>query len=327
MRVTENTNYDVVRDSIRRSKERMETLQGQSATLKKLNAPSDDPVGSVKVLELRTDKVNNDQYQVNSKIAEAFLNNSDQAVSELSEIVLRAKEIALGQASGASSNEDTRIGVSEEVTQLFNQAVSVSNRNVANRFLFGGYKTTQPPVDMNGQYRGDRGQMMLETSKDVFVTINIPGMDVFNTEPEQVFRAQQSEQERKENGETISERAPASKADEEANVNLFDQLQSLRIALLSGDIEGVRQSLEKFDSLHRKLVAVRAQIGSRAQGIQSANQAIERNNITNAMLSSSLEDADMVQVVSDLAKEETVFRSALATSRKLIQPTLLDFLR
>jgi len=40
-----------------------------------------------------------------------------------------------------------------------------------------------------------------------------------------------------------------------------------------------------------------------------------------------LEDADMAQVMSDLAREETIFRGALASSQKLMQPTLLDFLK
>src|SRR6476660_8232791 len=127
MRVTENTNYGVLRDTIRRSKGKMEELQGQASTLKKLNTPSDDPVGASKVLEIRTDKVNNDQYQMNARLAESFLNNSDQALGELSEVLLRCKEIAIGQASGASSNEDTRLGIAEEVTQLYQQAVATAN--------------------------------------------------------------------------------------------------------------------------------------------------------------------------------------------------------
>src|SRR5579885_3220126 len=103
MRVTENTNYDTIRNTINRTKERMEKLQGQSSTLRKLNTPSDDPVGAAKVLEIRTDKVNNDQYQMNAHLAQSFLNNSDHALSDLSDILVRAKEIAIGQSSGASS--------------------------------------------------------------------------------------------------------------------------------------------------------------------------------------------------------------------------------
>src|SRR4051812_35832801 len=127
MRVTEGTNFDTVRDSIRRSKERMEGLQKQSATLKKLNAPSDDPIGAAKILQMRTEKVNFDQYQMNAKMAETFLSSSDHALGEIADLIVRAKEIAIGQSSGVSSNEETRLGVSEEVTQLYKQAVAVAN--------------------------------------------------------------------------------------------------------------------------------------------------------------------------------------------------------
>ncbi len=325
MRITDNTNFGTVRESIRRSKSRMDGLQTQTATLRKLNTPSDDPVGAAKVLEVRTDKVNNDQYQMNAKLAEAFLNNTDHALEELSEIIVRAKEIALGQSSGASSNDATRIGVAEEVTQLFQQSVATANRKVGDRYLFGGYKINRPPVDPEGRYVGDDGQMMVEIAKDVFLSMNVTGMDAFNTQPKHSADARDIY--------TAETRAPASVAEGEVdeaspeNVNLFDELQNLRIGLLTGDLDAIRNTLDRFDQMHGKLVSVRSKIGSRVQGIQSTHQALERHNVTNAQLTSSLEDADMAQVVSDLAKEETVLRSALQSSQKLIQPTLMDFLR
>lgn len=339
MRVTDGTSYGVVRDSIRRSKERMETLQSQSATLRKLNTPSDDPIGAAKVLEIRTDKVNNDQFQVNAKMAETFLNNTEQAISELAEIVVRAKEIAVNQSSAASSNEDTRLAIAEEVDQLYQQSVSVANRRIGDRFLFGGYKTTKPPIDADGRYKGDDGQMMVEVAKDVFISMNIPGYEAFNTNPKREAALQQETSEeprvnRSPAGEGYARSStefnqPKAISDEAGpeNVNAFDELQNLRIALLTGDLDGIRNTLDRLDSIHGKLTATRAKIGSRLQGLQSTASAIERHNLVNAQLSSNLEDADMAQVVSDLAKEETVFRSALASSHKLIQPTLLDFLK
>ena len=169
MRVTENSNFDTIRGSIRRSKERMENLQMQSGTLKKLNTPSDDPVGAAKLLEIRTEKVNNDQFIANAKLAEAMLSNSDHALQEMVDIVVRAKEIAIGQASGASSNDDTRLGIAEEVTQLYQQAVTAANRKVGDRYLFGGYRTTTAPVQGDGRYTGDDGQLMVEVAKDIFI--------------------------------------------------------------------------------------------------------------------------------------------------------------
>ncbi len=323
MRVTEMTNFDAARDSISRAKGRMDLLQQQTATLKKLNTPSDDPVGAAKILEIRTDKVNNDQYQMNAKLAETFLQNSDHALGELADIVLRAKEIAIGQSSGASSNQDTRLGVAEEVTQLYNQSVATANRRIGDRYLFGGYKTNRPAVSPEGKFLGDDGQIMTEIAKDVFISMNISGLEAFNSKPAQSSDGQ--------NVYGVPQRGPAGEleasSEQPQNVNVFDELQNLRISLLTGDLEGIRGTLERFDQLHTQLIASRAKVGSRINGLQSTGQAIERHNITNAQLSSALEDADMAQVTSDLAKEETVYRSALASSHKLIQPTLMDFIK
>lgn len=326
MRITERNNFETVRDSISRSRGRMDNLQHQSATLKKINTPSDDPIGSAKVLEIRTDKVNNDQFQMNAKLAESFLMNTDHTLGELADIVVRAKEIALGQSSGASSNDETRVAVAEEITQLYKQSVAAANRRIGDRYLFGGYKTHQPPILPDGEYRGDNGEMMVEIARDVFISSNVPGSIAFNTQPSAVASPNP------ELSSPKNSRGPAGSLDAEGaprpeNINLFDELQSLRVSLLAGDIDGVRNTLERFDALHGTLISNRAKVGSRLMGIQSTSSALERHNVTNAQLNSALEDADMARVVSDLAKEETVFKSSLASAQKLIQPTLLDFIR
>jgi flagellar hook-associated protein 3 FlgL len=325
MRVTENTNFGVVRDSISRSKGRMENLQVQSATLKKVNTPSDDPVGSAKILEVRTEKAINDQFTSNAKMVETFLSNTDHALGELSDIVARAKEIAVGQSSMASSNEDTRLGVVEEVTQLFQASVAAANRRIGDRYIFGGYKTHRPPIDHEGRYVGDDGQIMIEIGRDAFIAMNIAGLEAFNTNPKS------SEDGRKLYGEDVN-RVPAGSpglsGDEHGqNINVFDELQNFRIALLTGDIEGIRNTLERFDEIHGRLVATRSKIGSRMMGLQNSIGSLERQNVTNANLVSTLEDADVAQAMSDLTKEESILKSSLQASKRLIQPTLMDFLR
>jgi flagellar hook-associated protein 3 FlgL len=326
MRVTDNTNYGVVRDSIGRSRGRMENLQMEAATTRKLNRPSDDPVGAAKVLEVRTDKVNNDQFQANAKLAQAYLDNTDHALNDLTEIVMRAKEIALNQASNASSTPESRYGVGEEINQLFQRAVATANRRIGDRYIFGGYKTQAPPVDAEGAYRGDDGQMMVEVGREVFIGANIPGLEAFNTVPESSADHQRIHQNRGEGG--ASRRLSSEGAGPQAqNTNLFQELKTLRTGLMTGDIETIRDTLDGFDNLLSKLVSTRAKVGSRIQSIEGNMSALDRHNITNAQLTSSIEDADMTQVVSDLAKEETVFKSSLASAKHLIQPTLMDFLR
>ena len=102
------------------------------------------------MLEIRTDKVNNDQFQTNAQLAIGFLTNTDHALEDLGEVVVRAKELALSQASGASSSEDTRLGVAEEVGQLFQRAVATANTRIGDRYIFGGFKTDRMPLSTEG---------------------------------------------------------------------------------------------------------------------------------------------------------------------------------
>lgn len=293
MRVSEKSQQQVIQESIGRSRERMEKLQFQSATLKKLNTPSDDPVSTAKILELRTDQVNSHQYETNIKMAQSFLQNTDHVLSDLSEVVLRAKEIALQQSSTASSSEGSRVGVAEEIAQLYDHAIATANCRIGERYLLGGFCTQDPPVSPDGEYLGDEGEMSIEVANQVFVAMNIPGSAIFEVH----------------------------------QVNLFDELQHLRIALLTGDLEGVHGTLESLDQLRNHLVMRRAQVGSRLQGLESTNQAGGRHRVTQASLTSLLEDADMAKVMSDLNREEAVLRSSLSSAKRLIQPSLLDFLK
>jgi flagellar hook-associated protein 3 FlgL len=329
MRVTDGINFGIVRDSVTKSRSKLGEYQTQSASLKKLNVPSDDPVGSAKLLEIRTQKVNTDQFGTNARLAQSFLENTDSAIGELSEIVGRAKEIAINQASGASSNDSSRLGVAEEITQLYNQAIAVANRRYGDRYIFGGYKTDRSPVDADGNYKGDKGQMMVEIAKGVYLSSNVPGIDVFNT------NSQNSSDGRKgytdnatrrpatmEEGGLPHEGTPLAE-----NVNVFDELQNLRIGLLTGDFDAIRNTLERFDSMQANLISNRTKVGSRLQGMNASISSNERQGLTNAQLASSIEDADMAEVMSNMAKEEAVFKASLQSSQKLIQPTLMDFLK
>lgn len=331
MRVTQNSNFGVVNDTLHRSKSRMEDLQQKAATMRQLNTPADDPIAAAKVLEIRTDKVVNDQLFATAKMAESYMNNSDHALEEVSDIIMRAKEIAINQASGASSTSETRLGVAEEVAQLFMRAVSAANTKIGDRYLFSGFKDDKPAIDPEGRYVGDDGEKMVEIAKGVFLAMNIPGLDVFNTNPKlsadgrKLYGTEFDEKNSEQQNQAV--RGPATAINSEDNVNVFDELQNLRISLLSGDLDGVRGTLDRFDRALGSVISTRAKLGARVTGLQSALSTTDRHNLTNSQLSSNLEDADMAKVMSDMAKEETVFNSVLGSSKKLILPTLMDFLK
>ena len=111
------------------------------------------------------------------------------------------------------------------------------------------------------------------------------------------------------------------------NDSIFQTLEALRVGLMTNDVDQIRATLEPLDRISSRVISTRAQVGARSSGIDNAIANMGKKNVFNAELQSGIEDADVIQTVSDMAKEESVLRANLQASNKLIQPTLLEFLR
>ncbi len=320
MRVGENTTLNTVRDSLNRSRLRMNDLQKQNATLKRVNAPHDDPVGNAKLMTIRNEELDNEQFARNSNLAKTFLNYTDSSLEEATNLLVRAKELALGQASSAANGAESRVMVAEEIKNIIQEMSGIANRRLGDRFIFAGYKTSSVPFDGSGKYAGDDGKIMVEVQKDVYVGMNVPGGEVFLGKAQPPRAPASSEP---TGGPELAIQQMVERPDED----VFRTLDSLRVGLMTNDVDLIRSTLEPLDKIRDRVITTRAQIGARTAGIDSALANMAKKNVFNAELQSNIEDADIIQVVSDMAKEETILRASLQASNKLIQPTLLDFLR
>lgn len=323
MRVGENSSLNTVRDSLNRSRVRMNELQKQNATMKRINAPSDDPVGNVKLMTIRNEDLDNEQFEKNSNLAKTFLNYTDSSLEELTNLMVRAKELALGQASSAANGPDSRMMVAEEIKNIMQEVNSISNRKLGDRFIFSGYRTNTQPFDANGGYQGDDGKIMVEVQKDVFVGMNLPGQEVFRGAPMKAPNRAPSSEGAPEGGPELAMQQPTQASYDD----MFRTLDGLRIGLMTNDIDQIRSTLEPLERISNRVITLRAQVGARMSGIDTALANMGKKNLFNAELQSNIEDSDIIQVVSDMAREETVLRASLQASNKLIQPTLLDFLK
>lgn len=343
MRVSDNTSKAAVGDALKRTRSSLERLQVQNATQKKILTPSDDPVANVKIMDIRTQATINAQFETNAALAKTRLHATDTALTDLQEIFVRAKEIAIGQSSDASANADSRQGVAQEVTAMYQALVAVANRRFGTHFLFGGFKTLTPPYSADGEYKGDTGEIPVEIQKDHFISINLPGNQVFEVRRYRADEAHKSPEalERiNHDSAVMGSRTPASTpADGEAKsgaqqpakpaevINLFKELDELRVGLLTNDTITIRDTMDRFDEIIKNIVTLRSKLSSRVAGIDATVGSTQRTDLHNAELATQLEDADYAQLWSSMAKEETVLRSSLAAAQKLIQPTLLEFLR
>lgn len=348
MRIADNMLFDQVRNNVGKNRSEQADLQNQAATQKRVTKPSDDPVASARILSSRVDLAGNKQFLKNLNYAKSFLEFTDQSLGELTENLVRAKELAINQASDASGNQGSRALVAAEVEQIHNQLVSIGNRKLGERFIFGGYRTTTAPFNLEGRYFGDSGEMLIHSDKPTFMAMNVPGDYVFlgqgrsKTPPQAVtieeFHAQSPDPLKAKLGEiapTPTEvRGPSSidnlrsKAEPLPDgVNVFNALKALEISLRTNDKAGIQESLDTLDRSITQVVQARAEVGSRVTALNNIFETLQKAKVDNQTDISQQEDADVFSVVSDINKNESALHATMQTSTKMIQQSLLDFLR
>ena len=351
MRVADKMNYNQVQRTLNDNREQMSNLQNQAATGKRLQKPSDDPVSATRVLAGRTNLSQSEQFIKNNENAQNFMNFTDSALEELTNVFIRAKELALNQANDASSGPESKEIVAKEVQQLFDQSIMIGNRRFGDRHIFAGFKTTQSPFDFNGKYNGDDGDMLMEINKGSYIPMNVSGSKIFlgknfQVEPIKGQAALEDfpitdyqnlektpEEQRPVEGPVI--RGPASNLTEVTKqdpdhfgqgINILKVLGDLRISLEAGDKRGIQQSIEDLDIAREQVVAIRAQMGARMNTVTTTLESLQKTRMDNKSIISQHEDADAFQVYSDLKKVEGNLEASLKTSERLSSRVYLTFL-
>lgn len=338
-RVSENSSTASLKYALNKTKEKVEDLQLKGSTLKSITKPSDNPVSNVEAMSLTSATNDNIQYLKNADFALLNLSVSEKSIEELTEIVVKAKEIAIAQSSDFF-NADIRKNVANEVQQLYNQSLAISNKKVGLKHIFSGTKTLTVPFDSNGTYQGDKGHVSLEVSRNFFVPINLTGEEVFFNNSE-IGKAENPlenfEQFQDKNIKINRDLASADETEKfdvptedkafQSRDNLFSQLQALTSALENNDPKMIQGLLEKFDNTISRLVTLRTRIGSIVNSVETSKNSLTSENIDHASRRSALVDADVTELFSDINKQQAILKTTYQASQGVMNQTLMDFLR
>ena len=127
------------------------------------------------------------------------------------------------------------------------------------------------------------------------------------------------------NGATAFETGDSVKSGEKTQlIGVFDQLIA---DLASGDSTKIGDAIKRLDSHLDNINAVRAEIGVKSNRLELTSNRIDDDTLNLQTLLSENEDADMAEVIMNLKMEENVYKASLSGGAKIIQPSLLDFLR
>ena len=320
-RVSEYSNKASVNFAISKAKGKLEDLQMKGTNLKRVRRPSDNPLGNIKALELTSSTGLNSQYLKNIDFAQMNHSVLERSLEEINDVLVKAKEITVAQASDFY-DENIRKSISKEIRQLRNQLVGIANKQIGNKYIFSGHKTTTKPFEADGTYNGDNNRVEVEIKKNYFLPISLSGAEVFDVPYENTPAPDKAE-------------TPSRDIASETNMidipvkqrNIIHQMNDLESALITNNKYQIQGLLEELDSSIDHVIKTRTSMGSITNSIQSAKELLEKENVDNSAYKSKLVDADVAELFSDISKHQQILNTAYKSSTAILNQSLMDFLR
>lgn len=157
--------------------------QEQISTGNRILTPADDPVASVRLLQLEQQQNVLNQYSENLTAAKNSLTQEEVSLNSANTILQRVRELAVQAGNGALSSTD-RASIAAELQEREDELLGLMNtRNARGEYLFAGFQgKTQPFVrqaDGSYAYQGDEGQRKIQIASSLDIPISDNGKKTF----------------------------------------------------------------------------------------------------------------------------------------------------
>lgn len=313
-RITDSMVQRSALGDVARARRRLARVQEQAASGLRINRPSDDAVGYRMAGTVRSAIQGGEQFLRNHGRAETRIARADTALSETLELLQRARELALQGANGSQiQNGTTRQILAGEVVGLHAELLSSANASNAGEYVFGGFSNNTEPFVVSGAFAsgspppsvafiGDSNEIEIEIDTSTRVVTSLDGRRVFQGDS---------------NGDGLVDGG---------RVDVFDTLASLWAALDANDGAATAVELDRIDAAIKQIQTEQTRLAGSTQRIDAAREGVRDRAVALTSQLSLLEDADTVNVFSELVSRETALQAALQAAARVIQPSLLDFL-
>ncbi|MEW6413022.1 MAG: flagellar hook-associated protein FlgL [Candidatus Zixiibacteriota bacterium] len=183
MRVTNAMMNSAVLYNTQAALSRLLKVQTQLSNGRRINQPSDDPLGTIRDLDYRSELAKNAQYQKNVSRGQQWQQSYDTVLADAKDLITQLREIAVTMANEVADDDGTsRTAAATEVKQIFEQLMQLGNHKLEDKYIFSGYRTDERALiaSSNGvRYNGDYGSIKFEIDNSTDMPININGADTF----------------------------------------------------------------------------------------------------------------------------------------------------
>ncbi len=294
MRVTELNMVNSFLNSVSASRAKIDKLNLQISTQKKINMMSDDPTGGASVLRLKGKLNDNAQYQTNITLASAMMTTTADSLNAASDVFVRLKE-SLTRASSASQPSDFN-SFAGDVQQMFQELLNITNTSFNGKFIFGGTQTKDQPftfdaatntVAMNPN--GTSGSIKLDVAPQTQEQTNISGNEAFSGDA------------------------------------ALNAVLSAYKALSSGTQPSAAVQQSITDAMDR-LMTVSVKTGTTLNRLDTFQTQLESQSTSLQSIMSKVQDTDIAQAIVELQHQQTILDTSLKIGAQVIPKTLVDFI-
>ncbi|MBP1931502.1 flagellar hook-associated protein FlgL [Ammoniphilus resinae] len=288
VRITQSMLSNNMLHNLNRSYRSMDKYQDQLSSGKKINRPSDDPVVASRGMLYRSSLNEIEQYKRNAEDGLGWIDVTDEALNQVTNALHRVRELIV-QGSNETYVQTSYDAIAQEVKQLKEHIGEIANTMIGDRFIFAGTdtKTQSKPFDGTNFVNQNTDEIKWEVGQGNLMKVNVNGVDIFP--------------------------------------DIFTKIDQIVTDLQSG--VNPNQRLDGLDQQMDNLLKERAVVGANMSRMEMMISRLDKTEVTTTKLLSDTEDVDVAQVITELTAQENVHRAALSAGSRIIQPTLVDFLR
>jgi len=307
LRITSNMMGRNLLQNLEAAQGKMTDLQNMMSSGHRISKPSDDPAGIENALSIKGSLTMVKQWKSNADDAISYLSMTDSTLGDVSAMLQRARELAVQGASDTSSPQ-ARKALAQEVDQIAAQIRMLANSKMGNKYIFSGTKTdTQPLPPPSSGFVGSTNLIQFDLGNNTPMPISVDGQGIF-VNPLGVKLLSDG---------PVTPWPPS-------NPGILDTLSH---ELQSGTSSTIGATLNGIDANIDNILGNRAVVGARINRVTAISSQLDTtsNNLTANL--SSIQDTDISKTIIDFQTQQNIYSAALSIGAKIIQPSLIDYMR
>jgi len=267
-------------------------LQDQATSQRAFSAPSDDPSAAATTLGLHAEQRRVEQYARNVDDGLAWVTTIDTAISAATALLRRARDLTVQGSNDGALDATAKEAVAVELEGIRAELLAKANTTLLGRTVFAGTSDAGAAFAPDYSFNGvPGGEVVRRLSESATVRVDADGAEVFGVGAGSVFA-------------------------------LLDGIVAdLRAGVNTGD------RLAEVDARLTTMLSAQGAVGARQSRIERAREAQVADSVSLEARRAAVEDVDSVEVLVRLQAQELVYRSALAVTGRVLQPSLLEYLR